>query len=320
MYRVLILEPSIEKYGVLEILKKEGFEIVKSPYPTPVKEKDLLKIIKGVDAVIAGNDELTANVLEAADRLKVIARYGAGYEAVDLEAAAREKIVVALAPNQEAVADFTFGLLLCLARRICEANALTKSYPKSGEWEKLSGTEVWGKTLGVIGVGRIGQTVIKRARGFEMRILAYDVHQDDRIAQGFGFEYTTLERVLQESDFVTLHCALNDTTRGLLNKDRLALMKPSAYLINTARAPVVDEEALYEALKNKRIAGAAIDPYAQMPPPRDFPLFLLDNVITTPWIASNTPETQRSGALTCVQNILAVFKGKKPLYVVDLPA
>lgn len=315
MYKVLVCEPDVGKFSnALQILEKEGCKVVRCPYSPPVKEEDLLKIIKGVDVIIAGGDELTTRVIEAADRLKVIARHGVGYDKVDVEATTRKKIPVTIAPNQNAVADLAFGLLHCLARRICEANILTKS----GEWGQFVGTEVWQKTLGVIGAGRIGQAVIKRAKGFEMTVLAYDIRQDEKIAQSLGFEYTSLERVLGEADFLTLHLPLNEKTRGLIGKEELALMKPSAYLINTARGQIVDEEALYEALKEKKIAGAAIDIYSQAPPPKDFPFFALDNVITTPWMGAHTQESLRNMGLTCAENILRVLRGERPLYAVNV--
>jgi D-3-phosphoglycerate dehydrogenase len=203
--------------------------------------------------------------------------------------------------------------MLCLARRICEGYTIAKS----GGWAKLPGTDVWQKTLGIIGTGRIGQAVIKRSKGFDMKILAYDVFQEHKVARDLGFEYTSLERVLTDSDFVSLHCSLNPTTRGLLSKNRIALMKPTAYFINTARAEIVDEEALYDALRNRRIAGAAISVYSKVPPPKDFPLSQLGNVVVTPWIAAQSKESWESTAFTTVQNILRVFKGEKPLYAVN---
>ena len=316
MYKVLVTVPQMGKFSnALEILEDEGCEVVRGPYPSWIKEKDMLSIIKGIDAMIAGGDELTARVIDAADRLKIIARYGVGYDKVDVKAAVRKKIVVAITPNQNAVADHAFGLMLCLARRICESSALARS----GGWKQFIGTDVWQKTLGVVGTGRIGRALIKRARGFEMKVLAYDIFKDDDCARELGFTYTSLDKLLQESDFVSLHCPLTDTTQGLLSKEKLALMKPSAYLINTARAQIVDEEALAEVLEQKRLAGAALDAYAQVPPPDDFPFFKMDNVITTTWIGACTWEAEHQMALTCVENIVRVLKGKEPLYALDLP-
>ena len=268
--------------------------------------------MKDVDAIIAGGDEISARVIETADKLKVIARYGVGCDTIDLEAAARRNIPVAVAPNEDAVANHTFGLLLCLTRRVCESN----NQMKAGEWKQVVGVDIEHKTLGVIGTGRIGRALIKRARAFDMKILAHDIFEDEECAQKLGFEYTSLENLLSQSDFVSLHCPLNETTRGLLSKDRLALMRSTAYLINTARAQIVDEEALYRSLKEKRLAGAAIDVYSQVPPPKDFPFFTLNNVIMTAWLGSNTIETRRSMELTCVENVLRVLRGGRPLYVV----
>ena len=314
MYRVLVTSHEVMKEypEAFRLLEREGCELVKSPSPPPVKEKDLLEIIGDFDAIITGGDEVTAQVIEAADKLKVIAKCGVGVEKIDINAATSRKIPVAIAPNQNAVADLTFALMLCLARRICEANALVRS----GGWRKIVGTELWQATLGVVGAGRIGQAVIKRARGFDMKVLVYDVCRDEQTARALEFEYMSLEGVLRESDFVTLHCPLNDTTRGLLSKKRLALMKPSAYLINTARAQIVDEEALCKALRDRRIAGAALDVYSEVPPPKNSPFFALDNVITTPWIGSDTRKTMNNVCLITAKNILRVLRGQRPLYVV----
>ena len=318
MYKVLIGEPSVGNYSnALDILKKEGCEVIKPEPAVPyIKEKDLLKMIKGVDAIITGGDEITARVIEAADKLKVIAKHGVGVDKIDIEAAARKNIAIALAPCSNAVADLTFGLIICLARRIIEMNALVKS----GGWEHPLGVEVSGKSLGLVGVGRIGQAVITRAKGFEMRVLGYDTHQDNKLAERLGFKYTSLDEVLRKADFLSLHTPLTEETRGLISKEKLGLMKPTVYIINTARAQIIDEEALYEALKEKKIAGYAVDVYTQAPPAKDAPFFELDNVITTPWAASETWETVRDMELTCVENILRVFRGEKPVYPLNVSA
>lgn len=314
MYRVLVTVPDFGKYSdALQILEKEKCEVVRKT--SPLKEKDLLRLMKDMDAIIAAGDELTAKVIESANKLKVIARRGVGVDTVDVEAATKKGIPVAISPSDNAVADLTFGLLLCLARRICETNTCTKA----GKWKQPLATEVSRKTLGLVGAGRIGQAVIRRATGFEMPVLAYDIRQNEIISQRLGFEYTSLERVLSEADFVTLHLPLDKKSEALIGKDEIALMKPSAYIINTSRAQIIDECALYDALKEKRIAGAALDVYAKVPPPKDLPFFKLDNVITTPWIAYNTLENIRNMNLTCVENVLRVLRGQKPLYAVNLP-
>ncbi len=317
MYRVLItpLEQVGKFSDIFSILKKEDCEVVKSPYPHPVEEKDLLEIIPEIDAVITGSDEFTVKVIQAADKLKVISKYGAGVEKIDVEAATKKGIVVTYAPNQNGVADLTFGLMLCLARRICEANALVKA----GEWTRVTGVNVWQKTLGVIGAGRIGQAVIRRARGFEMKVLVYDVYKDEKVAEELGFKYTSLDRLLKESDFVTIHVPLNNKTKGLIGEKEIELMKSSAYLINTARGGIVNEKTLYLALRKKGLTGAALDAHMKEPPSKENPLLSLDNVIVTPHMGADSQETLKNMDLVAVKNILRVLKGQEPLYALNFP-
>ena len=316
MYKVLIT--SLEEVGrfsdVFSILKKEGCEVVKSPY-SHLKEKDLLKAIQDIDAVLAGADEFTARVIQAANKLKVISRYGAGVDKIDVEAATKKGIVVTYTPNQNAVADLAVGLMLCLARRICEANAMVIA----GEWKRVTGVNVWQKTLGVIGAGRIGQAVIKRVKGFEMEVLVYDVYKDEKVAEELDFEYTSLDRLLKESDFVTIHVSLNNTTKGLIGEKEIELMKSSAYLINTARGGIVDEGALYTALKERKLAGVALDAHMKEPPSKENPLLKLDNVIATPHIGAHSQETLKNMDLVAAENILRVLKGESPLYALNFP-
>ena len=312
MYRVLVGEPSVGNYSdIFEILRGGGCEVIKPEAGKPhLNEADLLEMIKGVDAIITGGDEITARVIGVADRLKVIAKHGVGVDSIDVEAATEKGIVIALAPCSIAVADLTLGLMICLARRIVPMNALVRS----GGWEHPAGVEVSGKTLGLIGVGRIACAVIQRAKGFDMRILGYDVYQDQKLAKELGYEYVSLDQVLREADFLSLHAVLSEETRGLIDRKKLSLIKPTAYIVNTARAQIFDEEALYEALKEKRIAGYATDVYSQVPPPRDFPLFEVENAITTPWIGAETEETLKDIELTCAESILRVLRGEEAPY------
>lgn len=318
MYKVLVTP--LEQIGrfsdALSILGQKGCKIIRSPYPHPMAEKDLQMIIRGVDAIIAGNDELTAGVIQAADKLQVISRYGSGMNNVDVEAATKKGIVVTYTPNHNAVADFTIGLMLCLARRICEANLSVKA----GNWERpFLGTDLWRKTLGVIGAGRIGRAVIRRVKGFEMKVLAYDIQENEKTAENLEFEYVSLEGLLEQADFVSMHVPLCDETKGLIGEKAIGLMKPSAYLINVARGGIVDEKALYQALKEKRLAGAALDVYAQEPPSRGHPLLKLKNVIVTPHMGVDSREGIKDMDLVATENVLRVLNGKAPLYAVNLP-
>jgi D-3-phosphoglycerate dehydrogenase len=314
--RVLVTLPSYGTWSdALDRLAAGGCEVVRSPVPSPVKEADLLPALRGCRAIIAGGDALSRAVIEGCPDLKVIARFGVGVDTVDVVAATERGIPVAIATNQEAVADLTFALLLGLARRIVEADAFTRS----GQWGMFPGADVWRRTIGVVGTGRIGSAVMRRARGFDMRILCHDARPDRGMAGSLGAEYADMDRLLAESDFVTLHCSLNDGTRGLIGRRELGLMKPTALLVNTARAGIVDEAALADALREKRIAGFAADVCAPAPPPGNWPLFAFPNVIATPWMSSYTPDNLRSMELACAENVLRVLSGRPPLAAVNTP-
>lgn len=317
-WKVLITPlEQVGKYSdVFATLEQGQCEVVRCPYPHPVEEKKLLQIIQGIDGIIAGNDELTARVIEAADRLKVISKYGVGVNNIDVEAATRNRIIVTYTPNHNAVADLVFGMMLGLARRIYQANSLVKT----GSWPRpFIGTDVWGKTLGVIGTGRIGQAVIKRAKGFEMEVLAYDVLQDDRLAPELGFEYVSLDDLLHEADFLTIHVPLTDKTRRLIGGREFGLMKPTAFLINTSRGGIVDEGALFITLTEKKLAGAALDVYDQEPPSLSSPLLKLDSMIVTPHMGADTEEGLKSMDIVAAKNVLLVLSGQSPLYSLNFP-
>jgi len=312
LHKVLIGSRSfgnIVKDGI-ELLEREGCKLIKNPLGRVLKEDDLIKLVPGVDAIITGMDEITGKVLEIAGQLKVISKHGVGLDNIDLDTATKNGVVVTYTPaageEVEAVADFTFGLILSIARKICSANESVKS----GEWKRFIGAEIWGKVLGVIGTGNIGKAVIKRAKGFNMRVLAYDICKDQTLIDKFGVIYVTLHRLLTESDFVTLHVPLNEATKGLIGEKEIGLMKKTAYLINVARGGVVDEKALYTCLKDKKIAGAALDVFSKEPPESN-PLISLDNVITTPHMAAYTVNSIREMDILCAENTLKVLNNEK---------
>ncbi|HET6484999.1 MAG TPA: phosphoglycerate dehydrogenase [Spirochaetia bacterium] len=290
-------------------LEREGCTLVFPPKP-PLKEAALLEQLPSFNAIIAGGDEISAPVLSASTRLSIVARFGVGVDKVDVAAATRLGIWVGIATNQEAVADLTLALLLALARRLREADA----YVRAGSWGGFAGMDVYGRTIGVIGTGRIGQAVLRRARAFTPTVLASDPRQDPDAAARLGFTYVPLEELLRRSDFITVNCALTDGTRGLIGEKELSLVKPTVCIVNTARAPIVVEGAIVKALREKRVAGFATDVFEPAPPPRDFPLFVFPNVIVTPWFASYTPDTHRDMELACAENVLRVFRGEPPLY------
>jgi D-3-phosphoglycerate dehydrogenase len=306
------------------LFSQEALELVKSianiernHHGRTMNEKELLKIIKDIDGIIVGTDNITSEIIKSGRNLKIIAKHGIGLDNIDLKAATENSIVVTYTPhaNAESVTDLTIGLILSIARHIPMAHSSTKQ----GRWErpKFLGTEVYGKTLGIIGLGEIGYRVAKRVRGFDMRILAYDPYVSQEKANEVSAKLVDLETLLKESNFVTLHAPLTDKTRGMIGKKELSLMKKTAYLINTARGALVDEKALYEALKNKEIAGAAVDVYSEEPPSTDFPLFKLDNVVVTPHIAAYTKEAISRMDQIVAEDIVRFFCGERPLYVAN---
>lgn len=296
-------------------LQEAGCDTVFNRWHGDRTEDEMIEILRGIDAAIVSIDPFTRKVFEACPQLKVVSRTGVGYDAIDVPAATEHGVAVCITPgaNNRAVADFAFALLLAVARRLLENLTVV---PQGG-WKRYQGRDLPGSTLGIVGLGSIGKEVARRARGFDMRVLAYDVFKDEEFAARHQITYVPLEQLLRESDFVTLHCFLDETTRHLINAERLALMKPTAYLINTARGPIVDEEALYQALNERRIAGAALDVFDQEPLPADSPLRTLDNVYLSPHAAGQTDGAMRAMGTMAADNVIAVLKGEKPLGLVN---
>mgnify|MGYP002628091301 CR=1 FL=1 len=310
--------PSVEAVGgeALRRLQEEGCEVIHPPKYGPLTEAELLPQLVGIDAVIAGMDPFNAAVLasEEAATLKIISRWGVGIDAVDLQAAARHGIVVANTPGllNEAVADYAMALLLAVARRIPEGSASLREK----RWDAAWGPDLLGKTLGLVGCGGIGQAVAKRARGFEMRLLGCDPQPSDQARQ-LGIEFVPLEQLLAESDFVSLHSALTPETRGLIGQAELRAMKPQAFLINTARGGIIDEEALAKALQDQWIAGAALDVFAVEPLPTDHPFHDVPNLLLTPHLASLGYDSGARVSNAATDAILDARAGRRPRWVVN---
>jgi D-3-phosphoglycerate dehydrogenase len=298
-YRVLVTSTSFNKVDPLprERLIQSGCEIVENPFGRPLKEEELIPLLKEVDGIVAGLDEYSRKAILSTNRLKVISRYGVGVDNIDLEAAKERGILVVNTPevNTQAVADLTFGLILAVCRKIPKAHFSTQK----GNWGRLIGRGVYKKSLGIIGLGRIGKAVAERARGFSMEILAYDI----KIQEAPGIRFLPLEELLATGDFITLHCDLNPGSKGIIGAEELVLMKKTAFLINTARGGLIDENALYQALRDWKIAGAALDAF-QDEPPVNSPLLTLDNIITTPHIGSYTHEALLEMGLIAVDNLI----------------
>ncbi len=296
-------------------LRAEGWETIYKPLLGPRSEDELIDLLRGIDGVIVAGDPFTARVLEASPQLKVISRTGVGYDAIDVKAATARGIIVCNTPgvNRHAVAEWTFALMLSCARRLKE----NQSEVRSGGWIRHEGMDLAGKTLGIVGLGTIGKEVAQRAEAFEMRILACDVVRDVQFAEAHRVVFVPLEELLRESDFVSLHTFLNDKTRHLINDERLALMKPTAFLINTARGGIVDTEALCRALSGKKIAGAALDVFEGEPLRADSPLRAMENVTLSPHVGGVTADARRLSGANAAENLICALKGERPPGIVN---
>jgi D-3-phosphoglycerate dehydrogenase len=269
-----------------------------------------------VDAVISRKGRVTREHMErGGGRLKIVARTGVGVDPsrVDLDAAKEFKVAVTNQPgsNSVAVTELVFGQMIALARHTQPAHRAVKEN-RWGEYAKFIGTELAGKTLGIIGMGNIGARVALRARAFEMDLLVYDPYIPESHVTALGGRWVALKELLGESDFVTIHCPLNRETKGMIGAAELALIKPSAYLINAARGGIIDEAALCAVLNSQKIAGAALDVVENEPPPKDHPLFKFSNVLWTPHLGAVTFEASERGEWGAAEEVIRVLEGKRP--------
>jgi len=306
-----IAQPAIKKL-------REFAEVKLNPSPKPFTKEQLRKEVAHVDAIILGGDRVDEELMAAAPRLKIIARYGVGYDNVNVEAATSRRIFVTYTPSvlSDAVADLTFAFILTLSRRITEADR----YVKSGEWGEGKtfplGLDLARKTLGIVGLGHIGTKVVERARAFNMNIIYYDVVRNRQTEEKYRARPVALKELLKHSDYVSIHVPLTERTEGLIGRNELMLMKSTAFLMNTSRGSIVDRQALYEALKERRIAGAGLDVFQSEPIAFNDPLLKLSNVVLTPHIGSATIETRLAMAMMAVDDVIRVLKGKEPTNVV----
>lgn len=292
-----------------EMLEEKGYQLIYNDRGRPIKKEEMLELVQDIDGIIIGIDCFDIDIINQAKNLKVISKYGVGVDNIDIFTANENGIVVCNTPtaNTNAVADLAFALMLSLARRIPEADRETKA----GNWKKIIGNSVYGKTLGIIGLGKIGRSLVKRARGFDMDILVYDLFQDNEFAQKYDLKYVNMDRLLRGSDYISIHTPYNNDTRNLISTDEIIKMKDSAFLINTSRGGIVDEEALYTALKKGDIKGAALDAYLNEPP-ENSPLRQLDNVIMTSHNGAYTEEAIADMGIQAAQNLIHVLEGREP--------
>lgn len=309
----------------INLLKEKGYKIIVSPHDRVLSKEELIDYLKKdrYDALLCLlTDKIDAEVLEAAKEsgVKIIANYAVGFDNVDVKVAGEWGIMVTNTPGvlTDTVAEHTFALMLAISHRIAEADRFTRAGKYKG-WEPmlLLGADVSKKIIGIVGLGRIGSRVAHHAaKGFDAKIIYHDIKQNEDFEREFGAEYKgKLDDLLKEADFVSLHVPLLESTRHLMNAERLKIMKPTAYLINTSRGPVIDEQALVEALENGIIRGAALDVY-ENEPELVSGLAELENVILTPHIASATEETRQAMSVLAAENIIAALEGKTPLNMV----
>ncbi|MFQ5860225.1 MAG: phosphoglycerate dehydrogenase [Dehalococcoidia bacterium] len=314
MPKVLIAD-SIDPQGV-DLLRSQAAQV---DVKTGLQPAELKGILGGYDALIVRSQtRVTEELLEAGQQLQVIGRAGVGVDNIDLEAATRRGIAVVNAPtgNIVAAAEHTVALLLALARNIPQGHESLHR----GQWQRsqFTGVEVRNKTLGVIGLGKVGSEVVRRLQGFNMRVIAHDPFISPDFARLLGVELVPLEKLLQEADFITVHTPLTEETRNLIGEERLRLVKPSVRIINVARGGLIDEGALLKALEEGRVAGAALDVFAQEPP-GEHPLLQHPQVIGTPHLGASTQEAQREVAVEVAEQVLAVLRGEPARYIVNFP-
>ncbi len=286
----------------MQILLRNGCEVSLNPYGRIMTKSELVSMIGDADAIIVGVDPLDREVLERAERLRVISKYGVGTDNIDLRYAEERGIAVTVTPgsNTDAVADFTIALMLASARKLNEIDKACRQR----NWSKRTTVDMHKQTLGLIGLGQIGKAVARRAAGFDMRILSFDRFRDEAYAAQHGIVYTeSMDEVLKEADFISLHLPLTDDTRHLIGRAQFALMKETAVVVNTARGGLIDEEALFEALHTGRIWGAGIDVFEEEPP-RNTSLLELDNLVIGSHCAASTVSAIDNMGILASQNLI----------------
>lgn len=282
----------------------------------PPSRQVLLREVTQVDGLLSLlTDRIDGEVMDAAPRLRVVSNFAVGFDNIDIPAATQRRIVVTNTPEvlTETVADFAFCLMLAAARRLVEGDR----YARDGKWKTwepllLAGQDMYRATLGLIGLGRIGSAVARRAKGFEMRVMYYDPFRREDLEQSLQIEYRPFTDVLRQADFISVHVPLSEQTRHLIRRDQFSMMKPTAVFVNTSRGPVVDQQALAEALAARRIFAAGIDVFEREPVPTDDPLLAQGNAIVAPHIASASIPTRIRMATLAAENLVAVLQGKRP--------
>jgi D-3-phosphoglycerate dehydrogenase len=311
MPKVLVTQPSVTGPDDprLAALHEAGWEVRHEPSGARATPDELLELVQGHDAVIASSETYTRAVLERADTLKHVARWGVGFDQVDIPAATELGVLVTTTQgaNDWGVADHAFALIFALARRVVENDKLVRG----GGWARPPGRDIWRKTLGIVGLGRIGRGVAQRANGFEMKVIAYEPYPDKAFCEKWGVELVSLEDLLRRSDYITLHAPGGAENEHLISTPQLALMKPTAFIVNTARGALIDEDSLHAALTAGQIGGAGLD-VREKEPPSDNRFSDFDNVILTAHVAGVTVETSEAMTKMACESILEASRGERP--------
>lgn len=313
MPTVMITHPGIQLDGPIHpILEAGGFEVRRRPDGANLScEEELVAALQNCEATIAGTEPYTASVLDRAKHLRVIARSGVGYDAIDLAAADAHDVVVTTTPgtNEHSVAEHALAMLLAISRGFPERDRQVR---QGGPWRRASLPRFAGKDLGIIGLGRIGKALATRAKGLELNVLAFEPYPDAKFVAKWGIELVALEDLLARSDFVSVHSPLNDETRGLINRERLAMMKPGAMLVNTSRGGLVVEEDLCAALESGHLAAAGLDVFHVEPLPTDSPLLKLPNLLLSPHLAGLDEQSSHDSSVMVAETLVALYQGRWP--------
>jgi lactate dehydrogenase-like 2-hydroxyacid dehydrogenase len=298
--------------------------VVSPSHLNPLSREEFLSGVTDADGVIMvwHTERMDREAFDKAPNLKVVVRKGVGYDNIDVAEATRRGVYVAVCPlNIPTIADTAFGLILCAARRFPQANQFVRTgqWTEGGAWVALKflGQNVHHSTLGIIGLGRIGQEVAKRAQGFDMKVLYYDAIRRPEMETRMGITFAPLEELLATADFVSINCALNESTHHIINERTIRMMKSTAILVNTSRGPTVDLDALYRALKDGRLGGAGLDVFEPEPVPVDHPILALENVVFTPHLGTSTMGTRIQIAESVARGIVSVLSGEEPEFLLN---
>lgn len=304
MTKILVTPRSFAKFNREEVdtlLGSHDIDIVNNPYGRILTEQEMVEAVREVDGLIVGVDPVTKQVIDAAPHLKTIAKYGVGTDNIDVDYAHSLGIKVSITANanSNAVADYTFALLLDVARNVTHNN----NRAKSGDWNKVTSLDVFGKKIGVIGLGAIGKGVVSRSKGFNMEVYGYDLYEDEAYNQLHDIKFTDIDTIIRECDFITLHLPLTESTKNLLNGENLKNAKNSLIIVNTARGGLIDEDVIFDLLSTGKIYGLGIDAF-EIEPPESSPLLTLDNVVVGSHTAAGSEDATNTMTLMAVQNII----------------